>query len=683
MVRSDSSARGGWVSWLGRLSMGVLVFEAVTGLAITFGPFHPTIQWSVLVHTVVGALTLLPIAWYCTMHWFDTRHYRFNSDALLGYAAVAALLVCSLSGLVVTWEGLFAVQTSLLWRRVHLISTFVLLAAVLPHLLVLIPRLRRNDQLRPAAAYAGWTLALTVVGLLAVGGMNGLYSGTQYVNEFPEDYSYPYGEDRAFAPSLARTETGGAFDSRSLAGSESCGTAGCHEQILDEWKTSAHRYSSMDVLFQGIQEVMAKQNGPESTRYCGGCHDPISLFSGTKNLFVEDLTNLQGYNEGVSCLVCHAIRETDIKGNASYVVRQPREYLWQWEEATAARLARDFLIRTYPPEHNLLSKRMFKAPEYCAACHKQFIDQEVNQVGWVQLQNQFDNWAASHWNQEGDPTRTVECRECHMPLVDSSDPAAGDAADYNRTPRDGKHRSHRFLAANLLMPQMLKLDGWEEHNRLTEAWLQGEIEIPEIRDKWAEGPVVRMSLDLPRQVRAGEPLAVKVIFTANKVGHDFPTGPLDIIQSWLELKVTDGAGNVIFTSGTRDEKHFIEQGTFMFKAEAVDQYGNLIDRHNLWEMVGVRYRRALFPGYSDTVDFQIDCSAAVMGDPGEGDPGEAVPEFRLTAPGTPGRYHVSAVLQYRKVDQFLLNFLLGEDSGITSPVTEITRAEGTVEVTAL
>ena len=42
----------------------------------------------------------------------------------------------------------------------------------------------------------------------------------------------------------------------------------------------------------------------------------------------------------------------------------------------------------------------------------------------------------------------------------------------------------------------------------------------------------------------------------------------------------------------RDERNFLQPGTFLFKAEPVDQYGNLIDRHNLWEMVGVRFRRA-------------------------------------------------------------------------------------------
>ena len=103
----------------------------------------------------------------------------------------------------------------------------------------------------------------------------------------------------------------------------------------------------------------------------------------------------------------------------------------------------------------------------------------------------------------------------------------------------------------------------------------------------------------------GEAVAVRTVITSNKVGHDFPTGPLDIIQAWVELVVKDASGRVVYASGRRDERHFIEKGTFMFKAEPVDQYGNLIDRHNLWEMVGVRYRRSLFPGYSDTVEYQV------------------------------------------------------------------------------
>jgi hypothetical protein len=434
----------------------------------------------------------------------------------------------------------------------------------------------------------------------------------------------------------------------------------------------------MDTVFLAIQDVMAKQNGPESTRYCAGCHDPISLFSGTKNIFVENLTSLTGYQEGVSCLVCHAIQKTDVRGNANYTISQPSEYLWQWETKGAGRIARDFLIRSYPAEHNRLSKRMFKAPEFCAACHKQFIDQEVNRVGWVQLQNQYDNWAASHWFSKGNSRKTVECRECHMPLAGSKDPAAGDSADYNRTARDGKHRSHRFLAANNFMPGVLKLSGADEHIGMTEQWLRGQFAVPEIQKKWAEGPIVRIGIEAPDAVKAGERANLRVMMNSNKVGHDFPTGPLDMIQSWIHITVRDEQGRMVFESGRRDENNFIEPGSFLFKAEPVDQYGNLIDRHNLWEMVGVRYRRSLFPGYTDFVDYKMECpsgsSGSIRGDERQ--------SFQFAAPGASGgrKLQVTARLLYRKIDQFLLNYVEGGKSKLTAPVVEIARAEKIVEV---
>lgn len=679
--------RTGWESVLARLGTAVLLFEAVSGLAVTFSPFHPAVQWGLVLHTLTGVAFLVPLAWYYTAHWLDYRQYALSQTVLLGYVGVGGLVVCALSGVVVTWQGFFGIRTSPFWRTTHLVTTFVALIPALWHIGLALARRWRKPEAIPVRQFVRVSVGVGGGLALLAGALTLVYSGTQYVNAFPEDYHFLYGEDRPFAPSLARTSTNGAFDARSLAGSETCGTSGCHSQILEEWNPSAHRYAAMDVLFQGIQNVMAQQNGPESTRYCGGCHDPISLFSGTKNIFVENLTGLQGYQEGVSCLVCHSIRETDVQGNANYVVAQPKEYLWQWKTQGIERILRDFLIRTYPAQHNQLSKRMYKAPEYCAACHKQFIDEEINRVGWVQLQNQYDNWKASHWNHEEEngirnPRKTIECRECHMPLVDSTDPASGDAADYNRSPTDKKHRSHRFIASNQMMPELLKLPGWEKQVELTRKWLQGKSEVPEIAEKWASGPIVRLDLDVPRTAPAGQPIPVKVLLTSNKVGHDYPTGPLDIIQSWLEVRVTDEKGNVVFASGRRDEKNFIEPGTFLFKAEPVDQYGNLIDRHNLWEMVGVRYRRALFPGHTDVVEYSVICPSGVAFHPKDV-PKPLPPQtqsFTVPAGKAGTTYTITVSLQYRKVDQFLLNYLLGEKSGITAPSVEITRATETVEV---
>jgi hypothetical protein len=152
-----------------------------------------------------------------------------------------------------------------------------------------------------------------------------------------------------------------------------------------------------------------------------------------------------------------------------------------------------------------------------------------------------------------------------------------------------------------------------------------------------------------------------------------------MIQSWVEVRVTDERGAVIFSSGLRDKRSFLEPGTFLFKAEPVDQYGNLIDRHNLWEMVGVRYRRSLFPGYSDNVEYNVMCPSG--GPLLDARKVEAGHDFEI-AVAHAGAMRIDATLHYRKIDQFLLNYVLGEKPGLTSPVADIASASAAVAVSA-
>jgi hypothetical protein len=123
-------------------------------------------------------------------------------------------------------------------------------------------------------------------------------------------------------------------------------------------------------------------------------------------------------------------------------------------------------------------------------------------------------------------------------------------------------------------------------------------------------------------------------------------------------------------------RNFLPPGTFLFKAEPVDQYGNLIDRHNLWEMVGVRYRRSLFPGYSDTVEYKVMCPSGGPSLP----VAEIKPNTDFSLPGSTGvgKLHIDAILHYRKIDQFLLNYVMGEKSGLTAPVVDIASATADV-----
>ncbi len=465
-----------------------------------------------------------------------------------------------------------------------------------------------------------------------------------------------------FEESRKAIEEHAGIDPAALAGSRSCGAAGCHEEILAEWEPSAHRYASRSAFFQLIQGAMAEANGAESTRYCAGCHDPISLFSGAKNIFKDDLST-PGADEGVSCVVCHSIVQTDIQGNANYVLAPPERYV-----AEDGFLGR-FLIRAYPRHHKATFGRpLMETAEYCGACHKQFIDEQLNRSTRVQLQNQYDAWKGSHWfvpdarnPARADPEKALTCRDCHMRLTEALDPA----------PDDGKHRHHGFVAANQWLPLLHDLPNAKRHVELTEQWLKGETVIPEIADRWPGGPPVPLAIQAPEVVRPGEKVKIRVIADNRKVGHTFPTGPLDVIQSWVEVRATQG-GKEIFRSGDLDENGFIRQGSWMFKAEGIDRAGNLIDRHNLWDMVGSRFRRVLFPGFTDREEYTFECVCdAPVAIPGT--------EVEIAAGEGGEEIIVEALLHYRKVDQTLLN-VLQPDGKARAPVTTMSRATARVRI---
>jgi hypothetical protein len=202
--------------------------------------------------------------------------------------------------------------------------------------------------------------------------------------------------------------------------------------------------------------------------------------------------------------------------------------------------------------------------------------------------------------------------------------------------------------------------------------------VPEIASRWRKGPAITVELEAPEVVAAGSKVDLRVHVGNNKAGHDFPTGPLDIIQAWVEVVAKDSRGQVVFHSGARDDRHFVDAGTFMFKAEPIDRYGNLIDRHNLWEMVGVRFRRSLFPGAEDVASYQFGCPGDGASNPMRSDHVEAsaieVPVDAL------GDLEIEATLNYRKFDQYLLNFAFGEKSGLTAPVTQLASATKRVRI---
>ncbi len=749
--RIDAAAE--WRHWLTGWTLGLLAFETLSGLAIYLLPFSVFNQYGVLLHTVVGVVMVVPVGWYVARHWWRRFRGNLNHYQLLGYVSVASLLVLLVSGFVLTFEACFGVRINYTWDLVHVVGGFILPALLAAHLLTLILRKMHHEPSRSKlkSAYASCWLHTLVSGggLIAVcWALAAAHLPVDYDDSFPTHYSFKYGVDRPFAPSLARNDalaietelratigsvlndaqrasfverlkadpsehvgvvtvaerlcdemkltdeqrseiraaaerarglfkTTGRVDPRRLAGSAGCGTSGCHSEVLEEWEPSAHRYSAMDVVFQRVQTILLEDRDPQVTRYCAGCHDPISLLSGAKN--AQNVTlSAQGADEGISCVVCHSISQTDVRGNADYTVSASDPYIYERREGVWAKRVSDFLIRAYPRRHiEAYSKPLYKTTEYCAACHKQYIDEEVNLFGWVQGQNQYDSWRKSRWHREDKPSETIACRDCHMPLVDSTDPASGDLDDATRSPDDGKHRSHRFLAANQFIPLYHELPGAKEHVAKTVKWLRGEFEVPEIAARWTDGPVVRLGIVAPDEIRPGEEIDIQVVLTNNKTGHDFPTGPLDMIESWVELTVTDAAGETVFHNGGLDERGYLVNPNIVLKKELVDRKGADIDRHNLWDAVSARYSRLLYPGFTDTADFRFVCPGMDAESPyDELASGERGSKFAVPTTAKVGgdALTVHAVLWYSKFRAPFMDAVFGVEAGMRAPATAISEA---------
>ena len=272
-----------------------------------------------------------------------------------------------------------------------------------------------------------------------------------------------------------------------------------------------------------------------------------------------------------------------------------------------------------------------------------------------------------------------------MPLIASKDPAAGDPADLGRSPDDGQHRSHRYLGANQFVPLYHDLPGADKHVELTKAWLRGEYEVPEIAERWTEGPAVRLRLVAPETVRPGDSVEIQTLLTNNKTGHDFPTGPLDMIESWVELTVTDDTGRTVFHSGTLDEREYLINPQIVFKKEGYDRQGKLIDRHNLWDMVGARYSRTLYPGFTDTTRFTFPCPGLDAASPFqalEAGKGKEAGRFKVNTDeqmaGT--ELTVRAVLWYSKFKAPFLDATFGEEPMLRAPMTAIAEAHIRIKV---
>jgi len=448
------------------------------------------------------------------------------------------------------------------------------------------------------------------------------------------------GPQGLFFPSSAQVYGKEKIPSKFFMESDSCKR--CHEDIYNQWFSSAHHFSSFNnQWYRKSIEYMQDTIGTKPSKWCGGCHDPALLYSGLMDTPIKQIVHRPESQAGLGCMMCHSI--ADVKstmGQGDFYLEYPKLHELAAAQNPVARALHDFLIRLNPEPHRRVFLKPFmrtQTAEFCSTCHKVHLDVPVNHYRWFRGFNEYDNWQASGVSGQGArsfyyPPRPQQCADCHMPVESSKD-----AGNIN-----GFVHSHRFPGANTAVPtanedapQLKLTEAFLKSGALTvdifalspaqaplpaalKAASQSELSTTFAVGEEAETKItpaasgevapVTAPLNLVQPaLRRGDTVRVDVVVRTKKVGHFFPGGTVDAYDTWLELKGTDDKGQTIFWSGMveGDGKGSVEKGAHFYRSLQIDAHGNPINKRNAWATRAVVYVRLIPPGAADTVHYRM------------------------------------------------------------------------------
>jgi hypothetical protein len=598
------------------VTIALIIACAITGLAVYALDLHTVwTQWTILAHLATGIACTVALLPYFVLHFRRTIGYRRTSLLLSGLLTVPIFCVFLATG----WHlMLFGQRENQDWvLPLHIVSSMVFLLAVILHIVfhrVFFPD-KRKIQSNVVFASLPATSMRTVLGVniavLALIAAAALIYDARLepykTSAAIEPYQYNYGP-HPFRPSQTETHDGKFVDIRQIANSHRC--VSCHEEIGEQWTSSVHQQAALDPAYVTNVSLLAEKKSISATRYCEGCHAPVALLTGelTEGGKHGGIADTPANDEGIPCMGCHGIESLPhLKGVASYSFKPAEDYLFAQAENPILAGVHDLLIRVDPDQHRRdMGRPLLGDPKICAACHTQFMDKDMNNWGWLKMQDDYAAWLEgpfSHQNEENFSNATVvRCQDCHMPLVAASDPSANS---------QGEVRSHHFPGANTFLP-LLRNDTTqlEETIRFLQAnRMRVSIEQPNrknaLQNLQALDEHLRDSEETPYYYYLGETAEINVIVSNNGVGHNFPGGTTDINEAWIEFLVTDAEGRSVYHSGSVDDTLTVDPSAHFYKATAIDRNGKHVWRHDLFNMVGESFKRIVKAGESDIVRYQF------------------------------------------------------------------------------
>src|ERR1700751_3747398 len=386
------------------------------------------------------------------------------------------------------------------------------------------------------------------------------------------------GPQGPFFPSSAQVYGHRKIPSKFFMESDSCKR--CHEDIYNQWFSSAHHFSSFNnQWYRNSIEYMQDTIGPRPSKWCGGCHDPAVLYAGLMDTPIKQIVHTPPAQAGLGCMMCHSIAAVkSTMGQGDFYLEYPELHELAASKNPFVRYMHDFLVKLNPEPHRRAFLKPFmktQTAEFCSSCHKVHLDVPGNHYRWIRGFNEYDNWQASGVSGQGArsfyyPPQPSQCADCHMPLEKSSDagnvngfvhshrfPAANTAVPTANEDAKQLEATKAFLKAGILSVEIFALSPMQA---VTKTAVSGEPEVAttfavgeeaeaKVTQGASDGVVAPVTAPLHRAqpaLRRGDTVRVDVVVRTKKIGHFFPGGTVDAYDTWLELKGTDDKGQTVF-----------------------------------------------------------------------------------------------------------------------------------------
>lgn len=336
----------------------------------------------------------------------------------------------------------------------------------------------------------------------------------------------------------------------------------CHPKQYREWSRSMHAYAQHSPIFEGFTLTLLERTGGTIGTFCTRCHTPVGVALG-ENGSRRNVHRSRIAMEGVTCVVCHRIKQPYYKASGRLAVA-PGGLL---DECLFGPF--DDPVSNELGTHPAAGSPSIRSAAFCGACH------DVTSPQGIRLEEAFSEWQNSPAAKQG-----ITCQQCHMgpiqgvPIPRDQRPMGRAAqvpgVDPERIPLRPLS-DHTFAGPDYsLLPDTEfphKLDWMYEtdYRNVDELTPYQRETLHELRKtnrrqlRVADAKryellhnAAKITVHAPETAASGSRVDIRVDVTSLFAGHNFPTGFTAERQAWVEITLVDPLGRFVFRSGQLD-----------------------------------------------------------------------------------------------------------------------------------